>query len=122
MAAGGPKALYWEGSSKKDFKAFPIPVQKNMGMRLYVVQLGRWPKSAKPWKGLGSGIYELLEDEHGNTYRAVYALQIGDAVHILHAFQKTSASGISTPKPDIELIRRRLKQVVARHASHRRPT
>lgn len=49
------KLLYWEGSSKKDFKEFPVPVQKDMGVSLFVVQLGGTPDSAKPWKGLGSG-------------------------------------------------------------------
>jgi len=42
-----------EGSSKKDFKEFPVPVQKNMGVSLFVVQLGDTPDSVKPWKGLG---------------------------------------------------------------------
>jgi len=63
------KLLYWEGSSKKDFKEFPVPVQKDMGVALFVVQLGRTPDSAKPWKGLGPGIYELLEDHRGDTFR-----------------------------------------------------
>ena len=56
------KLLHWEGSSKKDFKEFPIDVQKDMGVALFVVQLGGTPDSAKPWKGLGSGVYELVED------------------------------------------------------------
>lgn len=63
------KLLYWEGSSKKDFKEFPIPVQKDMGVALFVVQLGQTPDSAKPWKGLGSGVYELVEDHRGDTFR-----------------------------------------------------
>ena len=53
------KILYWEGSSKKDFKAFPIDVQKDMGVALFIAQLGGTPDSAKTWKGLGSGVYEL---------------------------------------------------------------
>ena len=72
------KLLYWEGSSKKDFKEFPIPVQKDMGVALFVVQLGQTPDSAKPWKGLGSGVYELVEDHRGDTFRAVYTVRIGD--------------------------------------------
>ena len=48
------KPLFWEGSSKKDFKEFPIPVQK-------------------------------------------------------------SKSGIGTPQPDVNLIAKRLKAVLARH-------
>lgn len=113
------KLLYWEGSSKKDFKEFPVPVQKDMGVALFVVQLGRTPKSVKPWKGLGSGIYELVGDHRGDTFRAVYALRVRDAVHVLHAFQKKSKSGIATPRSDVKLIEKRLKAVLARGASRR---
>ena len=109
------KLLYWEGSSKKDFKEFPVPVQKDMGVALFVVQLGKTPQSAKPWKGLGPGVYELVEDHRGDTFRAVYTVRINDAVHVLHAFQKKSRSGIATPQPDVELIEKRLKAVLARY-------
>jgi len=109
------KLLYWEGSSKKDFKEFPVPVQKDMGVALFVVQLGGTPESAKPWTGIGSGVYELVEDHHGDAFRAVYTVRIGDAVHVLHAFQKKSKSGIATPRPDVALIEKRLKAVLARY-------
>ena len=109
------RPLFWEGSSKKDFKEFPVPVQKDMGVALFVVQLGQTPESAKPWKGLGSGMYELVEDHRGDTFRAVYTVRVGDAVHVLHAFQKKSKSGIATPQPDVDLVERRLKAVLARY-------
>jgi phage-related protein len=80
-----------------------------MGVALFVVQLGGTPPSAKPWRGLGSGVFELIEDHRGDTYRAVYTVRINDSVHVLHAFQKKSKSGIETPKPDVDLIERRLK-------------
>ncbi len=111
------KLLYWEGSSKKDFKEFPVPVQKDMGVALFVVQLGKTPQSAKPWKGLGPGVYELIEDHRGDTFRTVYTVRIGDAVHVLHAFQKKSKSGIATSQPDVELIQKRLKAVLARYGA-----
>lgn len=111
------KLLYWEDSSKKDFKEFPIPVQKDMGVALFVVQLGRTPDSAKSWKGLGSGVYELVEDHRGDTFRAVYTVRVNDTVHVLHAFQKKSKSGIATPQPDVVLIEKRLKAVLARYAA-----
>jgi len=111
------KLLYWEGSSKKDFKELPIPVQKDMGVALFVVQLGRTPESAKPWKGLGPGVHELVEDHRGDAFRAVYTVRIGDAVHVLHAFQKKSKSGIATPQPDVELVEKRLKAVLARYGA-----
>lgn len=115
------KLLYWEGSSKKDFKAFPVSIQKDMGVALFVVQLGRTPDSAKPWKGLGSGVYELAGDHRGDTFRAVYTVRVGNAVHVLHAFQKKSKSGIATPRPDVELIEKRLKTVLARYGASGRP-
>jgi phage-related protein len=107
--------LFWEGSSKKDFKGFPVPVQKDMGVALFIAQLGQTAGSAKPWKGLGSGVYEVVEDHRGDTFRAVYAVHVADAVHVLHAFQKKSKSGIATPRPDIDLIEKRLKAVLARY-------
>ncbi|WP_129247121.1 type II toxin-antitoxin system RelE/ParE family toxin [Achromobacter veterisilvae] len=114
------KLLYWEGSSKKDFKKFPIDVQKDMGVALFVVQLGGTPDSAKPWKGLGPGVYEMVGDHRGDTFRAAYTVRIGDAVHVLHAFQKKSKAGISTPQPDVELIAKRLRLVLARYAANGR--
>lgn len=56
-----------------------------------------------------------MEDHYGDTFRAVYTVRIGDAIHVLHAFQKKSKSGIATPRPDVELIEKRLKAVLARY-------
>ena len=109
------RPLFWEGSTKRDFKQFPTAVQKDMGVALFVVQLGGTPPSAKPWKGLGSGVYELVEDHRGDTYRAVYTVRIADSIHVLHAFQKKSKSGIKTPKTDIALIERRLRGLLERY-------
>jgi phage-related protein len=41
----------------------------------------------------------------------VYALQIGDEIWVIHAFQKKSTSGIKTAKADIDLIHARLKRL-----------
>lgn len=109
------RPLVWEGSSKKDFKEFPTEVQKDCGVALFVVQIGETPLSAKPWKGLGSGVYELVADHCGDTYRTVYTVRTRDSVHVLHAFQKKSRSGISTPREDVALVRKRLKALLARN-------
>lgn len=113
------RPLVWEGSAKRDFKQFPVAVQKDMGVALFVVQLGGTPSSAKPWRGLGSGIYELVEDHRGNAYRAVFMVRIGERVHVLHAFQKKSKSGIKTPREDVELVEARLKSVLEYYRSER---
>ena len=116
---GGPHAhtrrpVVWEGSAKADFKAFPIPVQKDMGVALFVVQLGGMPPSAKPWHGLGAGVFELAEDHAGGTYRCVYIVRFADAIHVLHAFQKKSKRGRKTPKSDVDMAERRLKALINR--------
>ncbi|WP_191576035.1 type II toxin-antitoxin system RelE/ParE family toxin [Achromobacter insolitus] len=114
MWTSKPKLLFWEGSSRKDFKTFPVPVQKRVGMSLYTLQCGRWPDAAKAMKGRGSGVYELVDTERGNAYRTAYAMKIDTAIHVLHAFRKKSRSGISTPQSDLDLISRRLKRAMAR--------
>jgi phage-related protein len=49
--------------------------------------------------------------------KSVYTVRIVDSVHVLHAFQKKSKTGIETPKPDVDLIERRPKAVLDRHRS-----
>ena len=90
-----------------------------MGVALFVVQLGETPPSAKPWKGLGPGVYELVEDHRGEAYRAVYMVRIAGRVYVLHAFQKKSKSGIKTPQAEVELVETRLKAVLGRHRNER---
>ena len=71
--------------------------------------LGGMPKDAKPFKGVGSGVFEIAVRYNKEAYRTILAVQLGEKIYVLHAFQKKSKSGISTPKEDIDLIRRRLK-------------
>lgn len=97
-----------------------MEVQKDMGVALFVVQLGGRPNSVKQWKGLGPAVYELVEDHRGDAFRAIYTVRIGEAVHVLHAFQKKSKSGIATPQPEVALIESRLKAVLARYEASRR--
>ena len=75
-----------------------------------VAQFGGKHPSAKPWKGAGSVIFEIVGDYRSDAYRAIYTVKFGDAVYVLHAFQKKSPSGIRTPRKDVELVARRLKQ------------
>ena len=90
-------------------------VVSDVGFFLGVVQQGCMPPSAKHWKGEGTGVLEIVEDHRGDTFRAVYTVRMGGAVHVLHAFQKKSKSGIATPQPDVDLVEKRLKAVLARH-------
>ena len=60
------------------------------------------------------GAWEVIEDRRGNTYRCVYTVKVAGVVYVLHVFQKKSTSGIATPQHDIDLIRERLKQALAK--------
>lgn len=110
-----PRPLEWIGSSKKDLMALPDEVVQVFGYALHLAQTGRKHTQAKPLQGFGSaGVLEVVEDQRGSTYRAVYTVRYAARVFVLHVFQKKSKSGIATPKPDLELIRHRLKAAATR--------
>lgn len=107
--ARGERPLDWIGSSKKDFITFPEAVKDEMGNALGLAQFGGKHPSAKPWKGQGSGVFEVVEDHDGDTYRAVYLVRFKEVVYVLHAFQKKSPKGIKTAQVDVDLVGRRLR-------------
>jgi phage-related protein len=121
MATSTLRRVEWVGSSYKDFRAFPDPVQDAMGFALYQAQIGGMPSSAKPLKGFGgAGVLELVEDHQGDTYRAVYTVKFERAIYVLHAFQKKARKGIKTPQDDIDLVRRRLRAAEQDHNARKR--
>jgi phage-related protein len=81
-----------------------------MGYALYQAQLGLKVASAKPLRGFGgAGVLEVVANYQTDTYRAVYAVKFSNFIYVLHAFQKKSRKGISTPKADIDLVKKRLR-------------
>jgi phage-related protein len=105
----GESPLFWIGSSKSDLLALPEAVQDHIGTALSVAQFGGKHPGAKPWRGQGPGVFEIVEDHRGDAYRAAYTVRFHGAVYVLHVFQKKSPSGVRTPKPDVELIAKRLR-------------
>jgi phage-related protein len=101
--------VHWIGSSKKDFLGFPQAAVSDMGYALGVAQLGGKHPSAKPWKGEGPGVFEIVEDHSGDTFRLLYTVRFAEAIYVLHAFQKKSRKGIATAAADVSLIGQRLK-------------
>jgi|SRR5664279_3000732 len=105
------KPVIWSGSSRKDLRAFPEPVQDHMGYALYVAQRGGKHRDAKVLSGFGgAGVVEVVKDYRGDTFRAVYTLRYAGTVYVLHAFQKKSKTGRETPRRDMELITQRLRE------------
>ena len=114
------KKLIWVSSSKRDLIAMPISLRKDFGVALDIAQQGLTPEGAKLLKGKAAGATQLSEDYHGDTYRAVYTIELEGCVYVLHCFQKKSKKGAETPKPDLDLIETRLKSARALHSTRQR--
>jgi phage-related protein len=63
---------------------------------------------SRPMPIIGRGVHELRMKDRSGTYRIIYALVRRGAVHVLHAFKKTTQA---TPARSLDLARRRLKEV-----------
>jgi phage-related protein len=105
------RPISWLKRARRDFEDFPQAAQIEMARALTILAEGQMPDIAKPLTGLGSGVMELALRYRGDTFRVVYARQIGDDIWVIHAFQKKSKSGTRTPKREIDLVRERLKQL-----------
>ena len=104
------KPIKWVSSAKRDLDAMPEDVKDVFGHAIDLAQAGGKHQDAKVLTGFGSaGVLEVVEDHQGDTFRAVYTVKFAGWVYVLHCFQKKSKSGIATPKPDMDLIKTRLK-------------
>jgi len=104
------KPIIWIASTKDDLLALPEGVKDEIGHALYQAQKGGKSDKAKPFRGFGSAaVLEIVENNEGGTYRAVYTVKFKEAIAILHVFQKKSKTGIATPKQDIDLIKNRFR-------------
>lgn len=112
-----PKPVFWIGSSRKDVRKFPRKVRQTFGQALFDAQTGGKHPDVKPLKGFGgAGVLEVVEDDDGSTYRAVYTVKLAGVVYVLHAYQKKSKAGAKTPAEDIDKVTRRLKGAQKHHA------
>lgn len=105
------KPVVWIGSSRRDLRAMPLLVRRDIGQALYAAQRGETDPAAKALKGFGgSKVFEIREDYQTDTYRGVYTVQFRGVIYVLHVFQKKSKSGKAVPPKDEALIQRRLKE------------
>jgi phage-related protein len=114
---GSARPVIWVGSSRRDLRGFPREVRRDIGQALYAAQQGETDPAAKPLRGFGGGsVLEIVADQEGGSWRAVYTVHYREAIYVLHAFQKKSKRGIATPKKDIDLIRHRLADAERLHS------
>jgi phage-related protein len=116
------RPLVWMGNSKRNIRAFPEEAQKTIGDELQLIQFGGMPKDAKAFRGVGSGVLEIAIRYDGDAFRTVVAVQLGEKIYVLHAFQKKSKSGIATPKSDVDLIKQRYAEAKKRADDERKQT
>ena len=105
------KQISWIKAARKDFEKFPKEAQGICLTALTIAAEGGKADIAKPFKGLGSGVFEIALPLRGNAFRVLYAVQVGDEVWVIHAFQKKSTEGVKTPRHEVELIEVRLKKL-----------
>jgi phage-related protein len=105
------RPVSWVSAARKEFESFPEGAQSICLAALTIAAEGSKADIAKPLKGLGSGVMEIALPHRGNAFRVVYAVQLGEDVWVVHAFQKKSTQGIKTPKHEIDLISARVKRL-----------
>lgn len=106
------RPVSWIKAARKQFLKFPAGAQEHILRALDLAAEGQTSMIAKPMKGLGAGVFEIALSFKSDAFRVVYAVQIGDEIWVVHAFQKKSKTGIKTPKEDIDVIKERLKRLI----------
>lgn len=105
------REINWRGSSYKDLRDMPEEVRKTFGYALGLAQNNLPYEDAKTLAGFKPALVEILEDDDGGTYRAVYIAHYEGVIYVLHCFKKKSASGRNLPKRDKETIDARLAEI-----------
>ena len=103
------KSVEFLGDSLSRVRDFPEDVKKDLGRELVRVQEGRDPVDWKPMPTIGKGVREIRVSDRAGQFRVVYVTNIGNAVYVLHAFQKKTQK---TLQRDIDLAAVRLKQIL----------
>lgn len=102
------KQVVFLGDSLSRLREFPADARKQAGVQLHRVQLGYDPADWKPLATVGSGMREIRVRDDSGAFRVLYLVNVGDVVHVLHAFQKKTQQ---TAKRDLDLAISRLKQI-----------
>jgi len=105
------RPISWLRGAQKDFEALPKAAQLDALTALSIAARGVKADTAKPFKGVDGGVFEIALRHRGDAYRVIYAVQIGQELWVIHAFRKKSKTGIKTPKAEVDLIRERLKRL-----------
>jgi phage-related protein len=112
------RAISWLKGARRDFEAFPSEVRIDAETALTIAARGGKADTAKPFKGVDGGVFEIALRHRGDAYRIIYAVQIGNDLWVVDAFQKKSKTGIKTPQIDVDRIRLRIRRLKEQLATH----
>ena len=102
--------IHWVGDAKDVLSAFPQEIKGVFGYSLRRLQKGLLPDcDARRMQSVGKGVWELKTADERTWYRVVYLTRIGDALYVLHAFEKDSRK---TDRRDLMIAKSRLKTVL----------
>ena len=98
----------FQGDSRRALRGFPDGIQSDLGYALYRLQLGQTPPDRKAVREVGTGVYELREEDDKTWYRVLYVRR-ANTIQVLHCFEKRSNR---IEQKDIETAKTRLKRVL----------
>jgi len=105
------RPVSWIAAVLKEFETFPEGARLICLAALTIAAEGGKADVAKPLRGLGTGVFEIAVPYRSDAFRVIYAVQLGEDIWVVHAFQKKATQGIKTPKREVDLIRNRLKRL-----------
>ena len=103
------KPIVWVGSARKDVRAFPKDARRLAGVQLRLIQQGLDPSDWKSMPMIGVGVREI-RIHTGLEHRVCYVAKFGEAVYVLHAFEKRTRN---TSQHDVALARQRYQALIA---------
>ena len=102
------KPIEFLGDALERLREFPLSARKEAGVQLHKLQQGFEPSDWKPMASVGPGVREIRVRDQAGAFRVVFVTNFGDAIYILHAFQKKTQE---TAKRDLDLATARLRQL-----------
>jgi phage-related protein len=105
------RPVSWVKAALHEFEKFPEGARSICLAALTIAAEGGKADIAKPMQGLGSGVFEIALAYRSDAFRVVYAVQIGNDIWVVHAFQKKSTKGVKTPQREIDVVKDRLKRL-----------
>jgi phage-related protein len=107
---GNKKPIEFLGDALARLRDFPEDAKREAGFQLDRVQSGETPIHYRPMPSVGRGAVEIKIRDSDGAFRVFYVANRGDAIYVLHCFQKKSEK---TDKQDIETGKQRYSELPA---------